>query len=257
MDKARIIREIMVSGKSYTTKEVANIIKESYPNEWEEKEKYYLLGGKDEEYVFRQVRAEVGCTFAQTRGGWIKNERVTREKNEEGSWVYTITPEYQQFLKTNNVISSHFLDTDESNFELEIIEDEKIVDDCEECPKDYYVYLMKSDEFDNTYKIGYTDSLERRPKELRSPSNKVYNIFNFYVKYWVKLSSKLEMELMEDTLHRYFHRNRKYPKNGNTVLTEIFVNSNLEYLFSDFVLINYINNDYHKNVVLDSKLQDK
>ena len=43
MDKARIIREIMVSGKSYTTKEVANIIKESYPNEWEEKEKYYFF----------------------------------------------------------------------------------------------------------------------------------------------------------------------------------------------------------------------
>ena len=48
MDKVRILREILVSGKSYTTTDIVNIIKTNYPSEWEKKENHYLSGGKDE-----------------------------------------------------------------------------------------------------------------------------------------------------------------------------------------------------------------
>ena len=256
MDKVRILREILVSGKSYTTIEIVNIIKTDYPSEWAEKMVYYLNGGKDETYVFNQVRAEIGSTFGSNERGWVKLSRVTRDKNEDGVFTYTITPEYQEFLKNND--GSKFLtDIDESEDEV-VTEDDDINDDeCEDCPKEYYVYLMKSDEFDNTYKIGYTDDLVRRPKELRSPSNKVYNIFNFYVKQWVKVSSFKEMELMEDTLHDYFHRVRKYPKNGNSVRTEIFAHPNMESMFTNFIVRNYIKDEYQKDVVVEYNLKNK
>tara|TARA_B110000503_G_scaffold130912_1_gene204843 strand:+ start:7043 stop:7816 length:774 start_codon:yes stop_codon:yes gene_type:complete len=257
MDKARILREILISGKSLTTKEIVNIIKNDYPNEWAEKQQYYLNGGYDDDYVYVQVRAEVGSALSGTRSGWIKLGWVSRQKNEDDVWTYTVTPEYQEFLKNNNN-SKFLIDTDES--EDDVIDTEKNNidnDECEECPKEYFVYLMKSDEFDNTYKIGYTDDLVRRPKELRSPSNKVYNIFNFYVQYWVKLNSKLEMEMMEDTLHRYFHRVRKHPRNGNVVDTEIFAHPNMESMFTNFIVRNYIKDEYQKDVVVEYNLKNK
>lgn len=252
MDTSRIIREIMVSGKTYTTKEIVDIIKSDYTQEWAEKQKYYLNGGKDEVYVYNQIRAEVGSTFTKTPSGWMDLSRVTREKNINGIWAYTITPEYQKFLQDNQ--NTQFINQVEESLTNDELVDEEIYDECDDCPKDYYVYLMKSDEFDNTYKIGFTDNLERRPKELNSPSNKVYNIFNFYVKMWVKLSDKKEMMSLENTLHDYFHRNRKYKKNGSSVDTEIFVNSQMESMFKRFILKNYIEDEYQKGVVVEHNM---
>ena len=252
MDKARILREIMVSGKSYTTKAIVDIIKFNYVEEWCEKENYYLDGGKDEMFVYNQIRAEVGSTFTHFRAGWIVLNRATRQKNENNLWQYTITPEYQKFLLDNQ--DTNFINDVEEIVTIDEVVNEEIFDECDECPKDYYVYLMKSNEFDNTYKIGYTDNLERRPKELNSPSNKVYNIFNFYVKMWVKLSDKKEMMSLENTLHDYFHRNRKYKKNGSSVDTEIFVNSQMESMFKKFILKNYIKDEYQKGVVLEHNM---
>ena len=249
MDTARILREIMVGGQTYTSREIANIIKESYPTEFQEKAQYYLLDGKDEEFVIGQIRGEVNASLG---GRWIRKKRATREKNEQNIWAYTITPEYQKFLRDNQ--DTQFINDVEEDVSSEDVIMEEIFDECEDCPKNYYVYLMKSNEFDNTYKIGYTDNLERRPKELNSPSNKVYNIFNFYLKTWVKLSDKKEMMSLENTLHDYFHRNRKYKKNGSSVDTEIFVNSQMESMFKKFILKNYIEDEYQKGVVLEHNM---
>lgn len=247
-----MVREILLSGEKLTAPQIIDIIKNKYPEEWESKERYYLDGGKDEEYVYRQVRAEITSLLGVHKNGWTAKNRCTRNKDENGEWVYLITDEYRNFL-TNNTVSEFLDETDdiENVDELVYDVDRQIEEECEDCPKEYFVYLMKSDEFDNTYKIGFTDNIERRPKELRSPSNKVYNIFNFYVLNWVKVTSKKEMELMEDTLHTYFHRDRKYRKNGGTVDTEIFVNPNMKSLFRNFILKNYITDDYNKTLIVD------
>jgi predicted GIY-YIG superfamily endonuclease len=253
MDKVRLLQEIMVGGETLTAKQVAQRIKDKYPQEWEEKAQYYLSQGQDDDYVLGQVRGEVGATFYSNRGngGWVNRGFITRQKNEEGHWVYTITPEYQSFLK--NILSESFSDLDVDIPETEEVFDE-FVDECQECTKEYFVYLMKSSVFPNTYKIGYTDNLLRREKELLSPSKKVYNIFDFKVFQWVQLVSKLEMEQLEKNLHSYFHKNRLFIKNGCAIDTEIFVNDQMEQLFSNFVYKNYVNDPYQSGVVTKHKL---
>ena len=251
MELANILREILVSGESYTTTEITKIITTNpkYSSEWSEKKVSY----ENEKEAEEQLRAEVGATLGPNkRSGWIPKGRVTREKNENNIFSYTITPDYQEFLKKNDG-SKFLIENEESQEELFYDDIDSLYEDdnCQDCPKEYFVYLMKSDEFDNTYKIGFTDDLVRRPKELCSLSNKVYNIFNFYVKQWVKVSSKNEMKSLEETIHGYFNKVRKYKRNGNTVDTEIFVYLNMESMFTEFIFKNYIDNEYQQGVVLD------
>jgi len=253
MDKVRILQEIMVGGESLTAKQVAQRIKDSYPTEWKEKAEYYLSQGEDDDFVLGQVRGEVGAAFYSNKGnrGWVNRGLLTRQKNDDGHWIYTITEEYQTFLKQN--LSESFSDVDLNTTEIDEIVDE-YTDDCQECVKEYYVYLMKSSVFPNTYKIGFTDNLLRREKELLSASNKVYNIFNFKVDLWVQLSTKTQMEQMEDTLHGFFHKHRLFKKNGNVIDTEIFLNSEMENLFRNFISKNYLQDLYQRGVVIKYKL---
>jgi predicted GIY-YIG superfamily endonuclease len=250
MDKARILREIMVKGESLTTKEIALRIKNEYPQEWAEKAEYYLSKGEDEKFVISQLRGEIGATFYSSQGGWVNLGRIKREKNENGVWVYTITSEYQSFLM--NATQESFLDTETDNSNGDNYE--STYEECDDCLNEYFVYLMKSSIFSNTYKIGFTDNLSRREKELLSPSNKVYNVFDFKVCLWTQLTDKSEMEQMEKNLHSYFFKNRLFQKNGSAINTEIFINNNLEKLFTEFVRRNYLDDSYKKGVVVKYNL---
>ena len=248
MERARLLREILAEGKSLTKNEIVDIIKSQYPEEWAEKERYYLSDGKDEKFVCRQIGAEINSSLTDKKGGWVKLGRVTRKQNTEGVWVYTITPEYFNFLR-NQTFRNEFLDEEPQTNEIDESNEE-----FDNFSKDWFVYLMKSNEFEGVFKIGYTDNLERRQKELISPSNKVYNVFDFRIKFWVKIDTQTNMKLMEDTLHAYFHIYRKWKKNGNSINTEIFVHPEMEKFFLDFVLLNYITNDHYKSKVLNFKL---
>jgi hypothetical protein len=106
--------------------------------------------------------------------------------------------------------------------------------------------------FDN--KINIVGDDLRSTINRSSKISRYYNIFNFKVDLWVQLSTKTQMEQMEDTLHGFFHKHRLFKKNGNVIDTEIFLNSEMENLFRNFISKNYLQDLYQRGVVIKYKL---
>ena len=128
-------------------------------------------------------------------------------------------------------------------------ENEEIIEECVvTSDKEGYVYLMESQTYPGTFKIGKANDIDNRHSDLMKHST--YGVFNLVVKGWIKVNDPENYERM---FHRYFHKYRLYVKNGLSVNTELFNNSLLYDNWKNFINVNYINNSMMKNEIIEYK----
>ena len=130
-----------------------------------------------------------------------------------------------------------------TNYEiLEIIEDTKFDENIG------IVYLMRSKNHWNTYKIGITNrTVEDRLYELlRNPT---YGSYNLFPAAYIKLKN---YNVAEQVYHKYFENFRLCRKNDLFIDTELFqTNEDLINEFKYFCKVNYLEHPRLKKEVLD------
>lgn len=106
------------------------------------------------------------------------------------------------------------------------------------------VYLLVSDRYSDTYKIGVTSrSIEERMNELKT--HQIYGIFNLYPKMYFKCDS---FTLIEEVMHKFFedYRIGRYNKKD---ATELFQgNVSIEEEFELFYRMLYDNPRYKSTI---------
>jgi hypothetical protein len=157
-----------------------------------------------------------------------------------------LSPEFRKKLHCQTT----FFSVDE--FITELSDEPQCEETIEECvipsDKEGYVYIMESQTYPGTFKIGKANDVGIRHSDLMK--DKTYGVFDLVVKGWIKVNDPENYERM---LHRFFFKFRLYTKNGLSVNTELFNNSLVYEAWKNFIKVNYIDNPMMKNEIIDYK----
>ena len=243
MSRSQCIREILVENDNLNSRQIMNILIEKHPKIWDDKIAFYADAGKDKSqtWVSNQLTAEVSSTIR----AWVREGKVLMGE-VDGLTTFTAT---DSFKKQINGFSTFDDETNNSleNTITEVYEDET----CEDCTdKGGIVYFLKSDIFNDVYKIGKTIDLDKRIYDL-SKDNR-YGVFKLEVKGWIRVKKYNEVE---ELLHRFFNKYRLYKKNyGINVDTELF-KTDVDFfdVWKNFIKINYLDNPIMKSDIIDYK----
>jgi hypothetical protein len=243
MNRSQCIREILVDNDNLTARQIMNILIQKYPQIWNDKVAFYADAGKEksESWVSNQLTAEIHRQILN----WKKEGKITSVKINSIN-TFTATDSFKNQIKELSIFD------DNVNNNSEIIISEDYEDDiCEDClDKGGIVYILKSDIFNDVYKIGKTIDLDKRMYDL-SRDNR-YGVFKLQVKGWIRVKQYGEVEKM---FHSYFNKYRLHKENFDlNVSTELFkTNFDLFDIWKNFIKLNYLDNPLMKSDIIDYK----
>ena len=219
MTKKDTIIKILGDNNEYKTcAEITLLFYEHCPEKIEEKRNYYISNGifMTESKLFHQVSAEISSNILirlYDDGIIYKIKDVSKNK-------YKLTDIGIEYYKTLQESDNDFIIQDIPNdlsndlsFQIGI------------------VYLLQSNTFNDTYKIGITSrSIEERIIELKKDVR--YGLFDLKPIMFIETSN---MQLLEQVLHKYFEEFRLCKKNTLLVDSELFKGyEKIQQEFEDF-----------------------
>ena len=202
MTQKEFIIAVLSQNNGQTTAQLVDTFYEQLPHIVETRRNQYIAQNKPktEKELKQQIHAEFGVYLIQlNKDGKVLTTRTKGLPNN-----HTITP---------NAIPTQITEEPQAD----------IVPDKNDPVPDCFgtVYLMKSQTFKNTYKIGITSDLERRTKELR----KDHRYGAFVLKPIASIDCQ-DYTLVERVLHKFFEDFRLSKGNDNNdvaVDTELFI----------------------------------
>lgn len=196
--------EIIISklpqNTTLTTTQIVELIYEQNPDVIERKRNQYIAQNKPktEKELLTQINAEVAAYISRLN----KKGLVTTNRTKGLNNSHTATPIANKINEEEPIEITH--------------NNETTTTDCFGT-----VYLMKSQTFKNTYKIGITSDLDRRTKELR----KDHRYGAFVLKPVASIDCQ-DYTNLERVLHKFFEDFRLSKGNDNNdvaVDTELFI----------------------------------
>jgi len=235
MTKKEFFLKTLYKNNNITTEELTNLYYEECQSDVESKRKYYFSEGieKTEKELKTQIKGEFSCITSQK---WNKDFQYISVDKSNSIFYYSLTQNGKKYYEEN------FLEEIDNNIQ-EIIEE-----NAQET--NGIVYLLKSQTFENTYKIGITTrTIDKRIDELNRHNS--YGLFNLKP---IMYFTCCDYAIMERVLHKLFENFRLCKKNELFVDTEIF--KGLDTIEIEFELFaNYLkSNPRYKNVELIKKL---
>ena len=219
-----------------TSQSLLNLYYEECEEQIEIKRKNYLIKGKEitESDLKIQIRVELVSQMNTSR--YNKDCQTFFIINKiDKPWKYTLSETGKKFYENN------YLDIEDDvtieNSEEEIIEN---INDTG------IVYLLKSQKFENTYKIGITtNTIEQRLDSLKRDNR--YGVFSLKPIMYIICN---DYDIIEKVFHKFFENYRLCKKNDIGVDTELF--KNIDSIEEEFELFaNFlISNPRFKNVKL-------
>lgn len=193
-----LILDKLSQANAMTSAQIVQLIYEQNPDVIERKRNSYITQGKakTEKELNTQMNAEISAYISRlNKKGLVTTTKIKGQHNSHTANKQTKTEEEDPIeISTNNEPAPECFGT---------------------------VYLMKSQTFKNTYKIGITSDLERRTKELR----KDHRYGAFVLNPIASLDCK-DYTLVERVLHKFFEDFRLSKGNDNNevaVDTELFI----------------------------------
>jgi len=202
MTQKDFIITVLSQNNGQTTAQLVDIYYEQLPHIVETRRNQYIAQNKPktEKELKTQIHAELGsCLHRLNESNQVTTTRLKNQPN-----THIINP---------NAIQITIVDEQQ----------EDLIPDKNDPAPDCFgtVYLMKSQTFKNTYKIGITSDLDRRTKELRKDHR--------YGAFVLKPIASIECQdytLVERVLHKFFEDFRLSKGNDNNdvaVDTELFI----------------------------------
>ena len=241
MSRSQLIREILVDYDNLNARQIMNILIEKYPKIWDDKIAFYADAGKEktQTWVGNQLTAEVSSTIR----AWCREGKVVLGEIN-GLTTFTATDSFKKLIKGYSNFDDESFVTDNL-----VLEEDESCDTCSD--RNGIVYILQSEIFNDTFKIGKTTDLDKRMYDLSR--DKRYGVFKLKVKGWIRVKQYDEVERL---FHYYFNKYRLYGKNFDlNVDTELFkTNLDLYELWKDFIKINYLDNPNMKSDIIDFKV---
>lgn len=215
MTRKEIILRILGKYGNNTGANITKLMYDDFPGIIEVKRHSYTLKNviKTEKDIFNQLSAEIGSIIYQDSFGFFEQEKPVNSStiynlSEKGIQEYiTLTTDIEE-IEEEIIDTVDYLINVDADFEEELKNNKGVV------------YLLRSINFPDTYKIGMTSkTVQDRIVELTK--DKTYAIFNLEPVMCITCNEYLTIERV---LHKFFEDFRLDRKNGEYINTELFKN---------------------------------
>jgi hypothetical protein len=205
MTKLEFILKSLLTENLKTT-EIVDKYYDECSDDVDNKRRYYI--SKNKEKTEKELRTQILAEFSSD---------ITRKYNkiyfDKVGDSYTLSEDGKKYYNEFYLKTEDDVDVESEDIDIELTNDEIK----EEFNKKGIIYLLKSESFEDVYKIGKTINLDKRLNDLKKDNR--YGVFDLNVLMYIECP---DYSIIERVFHKFFEDYRLCKKNNIGVDTELF-----------------------------------